>query len=378
MMSLSAAPGLDLDRERAIQRVVQEIPKIDLHAHLSGCVRPSTVAELSGVRMDSIPDFRDSLQLSEPVANYSDFFRPWRSLLARVPDTPDCVHRLITEVAEDFTNDNVVYAELRVSLRRPAESGLILTYVNAISDAIMLANHKHGITLRIVLGFARHQLAHLAQPTAQALAATVLDAAASRRDLFVGFDAWGDETVSHPFDYGTWLATLGRAGFPLSLHVAEAPGDMPSQKVESILTELSPRRVSHGPALANSSELRRVLVAKNILTEVCLTSNWITRGLRQQVGGPLSRLVADGAPFALCSDNTTVLATSLTREMTYALVRGILSPTELRHSLVSAANAAFAGIETRELVLKRLIEPDVGRLFTELDGLVPAKFPAAA
>src|SRR5664280_2653956 len=128
-------------------RIVQQLPKVDLHAHLTGCLRPQTVGELAGVR-----DAARLLRLPELLVRYSDFFTPWDSILACVPDSGTNIHRMILEVAEDFAAQNVRYAELRISARRALLDGSYDDWITAIVHACETAQNRFGFSPGIILG----------------------------------------------------------------------------------------------------------------------------------------------------------------------------------------------------------------------------------
>lgn len=345
--------------------ILKSVPKIELHAHLTGCLRPETVRQLVGSAVDA-QAIRNSLQLRSPLVSYSSFFKPWREVLQHIPDTPDVVHRLISEVAKDFAADNVLYAEIRVSPRRPAIAGVLAEYMAAIEDAKNSAYLNQGVELRFILGFARHQLEGMNPSSVMRISDEVLRVSSRHRSTVVGFDVWGDESTSCTFDYTSWFNKIRAEGYPLSLHLGELAS---ADAYERAILSLNPQRVSHGPAISNTPGILKLLESRGILTEVCLTSNWITRGVEQRPGGPLDRLVSAGAPFALCADDTTVLGTTLSAEMGRSLAQGLLSPARLRQSFLSAVDAAFCSQDLRAILRRRLAQPQVDDAFRRLDSL---------
>jgi adenosine deaminase len=162
-LSIFNESGNDSD---ALEGGLRSLPKIDLHAHLSGCLRILTVEEL--IRKHDIPvastllrNLPSALVFQQQARNYTASFRPWRLALNRITEIPGIVERLIMEVAEDFAADGVVYAELRVSPRFPAVNGDLDSFLQSINRAVGNARGRFQIDLRVILGFTRHSFYHV-------------------------------------------------------------------------------------------------------------------------------------------------------------------------------------------------------------------------
>src|SRR5687767_2627653 len=132
--------GFRLDELAPLESELRKIPKIDLHAHLSGCVRVSTVRELLdrdgiGLPVKIMSNLQRALSFRFPARSYTASFTPWR-ILNKITQNPKVIRRLVMELAEDFSKDGVVYTELRVSPRLPLLNGDLSDYLGECAQAI--------------------------------------------------------------------------------------------------------------------------------------------------------------------------------------------------------------------------------------------------
>jgi adenosine deaminase len=317
--------------------LLRALPKLDLHAHLTGSLRPSTVAELAGVSRAV-----EQLKLPAQLDRYSDFFAPWDGILARVPDTPDTAYRMLIEAAEDFSSDGVRYAEFRVSARRPLLGGYFNEWVDALGEAASSAQRRHNFSTGLILGFAHQRFG--SWDDAERLGYTLLENLTQRRDhLVVGLDLWGDESL-RPRGCQTvsWLKEARLRGFLVSLHLGEVGAAR--ALVARTLLNLQPHRISHGPALSNSPRLLNALKERRILTEVCLTSNEVTQSprMRSAADRAFVQLMRSGAPFAICTDDPAIFGTTLSREMCKALFSGLTTVDDLVRAMKDGIELSFA------------------------------------
>jgi adenosine deaminase len=342
-------------------RLLQALPKVDLHVHLTGSLRASTVAQLSGVK-----DAARLLHLPDPLPRYRDFFAPWDGILALVPETPANVYRMLVETAEDFAADNVRYAELRISARRPLQGGYFGEWMEAITAAVHDAHAAYGFHAGVILGFARQRFT--SRTESEVMWSRMLDEIGTH-PVVVGLDVWGDESAAPLAEPDPLLAAGHRRGYNLTMHVGEV-GDA-RRLVASALLRAQPQRLSHGPVFVNSARLVSLLERKRILTEVCLTSNEITRtALDQRLGRQaLRRLLVSRAPFAICTDDPAIFGTTLSIEMSKALSGGLLSGRGLARSLENAIEYSFATPATKANLRAELQSTRVATLIAELGRL---------
>jgi adenosine deaminase len=95
--------------------LLRPLPKVELHAHLSGCLRLSTIVDFSkdaGVRFSRAAerDLAGAVVLRRPARSYGWSFSPWKRVIDKVTSVPANHYRMTYEVAQDMAADGVVYA----------------------------------------------------------------------------------------------------------------------------------------------------------------------------------------------------------------------------------------------------------------------------
>ncbi len=355
----------DCNSNLALIETVRQLPKVELHAHLTGCLRTASLVELLPHGIAKSCNI-DDLRIDRPVDQYSSFFRPWQQFINHIPDTPEVAERLLREVGEDFSRDGVVYAEVRISLRRAALNGYLREYLTHLQKAQAHCRLNFGIELRIIGGVAVHQFTSTSKRAVTCVVSGILSECSNFPGLVVGFDAWGDQTVESNFNADDFLLKAKASGYRITVHLGEVDYALDLARIQ----RLHPDRVSHGPALSNNAELLRFLSSNNIMTEVCLTSNHLAAGSGAWQLDSLTGLIQAGAPVAFCADNTSVLSTTLTREICTALHMGVVSLAQLRQSLLDSPRFIFSDSTLQDRIRIAMTSPLVDDLWHRLDSLI--------
>jgi adenosine deaminase len=255
-------------------------------------------------------------------------------------ELPGVVPRLILELAEDFANDGVIYGELRVSPRIPLLNGELEQFLATVSAAVTEARARFLIDLRIIFGFERQRFYQLSTTEQDDAVARILRACERYcGSVVVGFDLWGIEDRHPPRAFERLFRAIRQAGYPLTIHAGEAHS---STFIREAIEVLQCNRLGHATAITRDPRLFELIRQRDILVEVCLTSNWIT-GIVEDLGShPLRRMLTERIPVTLCTDNTLVYNTSLSRELAVALQLELISAAAVPRLFSSAAAHVFA------------------------------------
>ncbi|KAL3696727.1 hypothetical protein R1sor_010803 [Riccia sorocarpa] len=251
---------------------LKAIPKIELHAHLNGCVRSSTLRELyleRGCKGKVSNSDLDCLILKEN-RSLTECFRLFPFIHALTTDHA-IVTRITKEAIEDFILDNVVYLELRTTPKTSEANGMSKrSYIEAVLagfddagvsyDTKQDGGSRHSMQVRLLLSIDRRE------STAAAMETVELAWELRHRGV-VGIDLSGDPAVG---TWNTFLPALMRAkqlGLPLTLHCGEVPRP---EEIRAMIA-LKPSRLGHVCCLEEKEW--RLLLESQIPVEVCLTSN---------------------------------------------------------------------------------------------------------
>lgn len=330
----------------AVRRLVQAMPKAELHLHLDGCLRPTTAIELAQRHGVDAPTtytgMFEALVAPPKTANQTELLKAFE-LPLRLMQTTDALARITDDLIADKAADRVRYMEVKWAPAFHLERGLSLDDVIAtVADAASGAAARHDVVVRLCVVAVRGD-----DPETNV---RVAEAAVAHRDQGVtGFDLAGfeeadpDPTVHHAaFD----VARAG--GLGLTVHTGELPDD--GAFVRRAL-ELRPHRIAHGPSAAADPSLLAELIERHITLDLCPTSNVQSGAVATFADHPVVRLLRAGVLVTINTDDTTISDITLSEEWLSCIeVLGLTLP-ELWSCNVQALRAAFVDEPTRARLL---------------------------
>ena len=343
--------------------VLRTLPKVELHDHLDGGLRPATVIALAreaGVALPaSSPETLAAWFLRgadrKSLALYLEGF----ALTVAVMQTREALERVAYEAAVDVAADGAVYAEFRFAPILHAEKGLNL---EAVLESV-LAGLERG-SAETGLGFGLILCALRDRDGTQALEAAELAVAYRDRRVFA-FDVAGDE-LGHPPKRLLEAFQYARGkNFNVTIHAGEAFG------VESIWQAIQicgAHRIGHGTRLIEDmvtdgnriirmGSLARYVKDHRIPLECCISSNLQTGAAPSVAGHPFGLYYRNGFRTTLCVDNRLMSGTSLSREYALAGEAFGLELEDLEKLAVNAMKSAFAPFEERVRTIYERIKP---------------------
>lgn len=328
----------------------KNLPKVELHAHLSGSVSSQTLQCLRKLQPDDtenndptqIPTVAPS-HLSECFAVFKQIHKMLNSLKALSIAT----HSVIQE----FAADNVIYLELRTTPRcfpssanqsESTKRQYIDSIIDVIKSCTVLTPSGHCLTVRLLISVDRSGTVDEAMENVQC-------AIESDRKYVVGIDFSGNPS-SAPFSAFYHVFSLARQhGFKISAHCAEICDEVDTS---SILL-FKPDRLGHFVCFSQND---LALVQNNrIPIEICPTSNLVTKAVDDISQHPFGRLFAMNHPITLCTDDCGVFKISLSSEYCQISNAFQLSIEQLMMLSENSINLIFAGEEVT-LALKNIFK----------------------
>lgn len=264
----------------------------DLHRHLDGSLRSSTLRELAAAAGREVPPdlaFVPGMGLGEALARFAFTL----SLL----ETPAAVRRVAAEICEDAAADGVTTLEIRFApqLHR---GGSIPAIVDAALEGI---DGRAGLILCGLYG----------EPVAMLDA--LVDVAASRRGV-VGIDIAGGPARGHDFrlaDYARPFERAAELGIGRTVHAAEG---RPAEEIRVAVEHLHAERIGHGTTLLDDPAVLDLVLARGVVIEACPTSNVHTGVVASVDAHPLPKWLALGVRACICTDNTLLSAVDASEE----------------------------------------------------------------
>ena len=318
-----------LDRD-----AIHRLPKAELHVHLDGCLRPSTMIELAaerGVRLPADePDALAKVMLVAHANSLEEYLERFEITLA-VMQTPAALERIAYEFVVDSAADNVRYVEVRFcpALHTPAMS---------ISEALEapLKGLKGGeretqtVARLIVCG-----LRTLSPKVSEDLARAAVDYAG---DGVVAFDLAGSERGHPATDHVKAFEYALSHGLACTCHAGE--GDGP-HSIRDAIHVCGVHRIGHGTRLGEDPDLEAELIERGVPLEMCLTSNVHTHTVTNVAEHPARRYFDLGGTVTFNTDSRLMDATTLTDELLLAHRALGFSREELDQVILNSIRSAF-------------------------------------
>jgi adenosine deaminase len=319
---------------RLTKEALRAWPKVELHVHLDGCLRPRTMLELAhaqGIRLPAdTPDELARAMYVGGAQNLEEYLEKYAITLS-VMQTPAALERIAYEFVVDVARENVRYVEVRYSplLHRPA-----LTLSQAIEAplaGVRRATAETGTKAGLILCGIRTM--------APALSLELAHAAADYRGAgVVGFDLAGAERGHPAHDHRRAFEFAAQHGLACTCHAGE--GDGP-HSIHDALETCGAQRIGHGTRLAEDPALLESVVERRIPLEMCLTSNVHTHTVRSVAEHPFRRYLEQGVVVTLNTDGRLVDGISLTDEYFTAHTTLGLTKEELMRVVVNGCESAF-------------------------------------
>lgn len=289
-----------------MNQFIKQLPKIELHAHLNGSIRDSTLLELlASVEHDAnAPRATTLASLSATTRTLSDCFVIFDAI-HRVTTTPAAIERIAAEVVADFAAQQCVYLELRTtpkSTRQMSKDDYIRAVLRGIDAA---APRCPNIDVGILLSINRATDNSEAAIECVRLARQFRDAGA----CVYGVELSGNPTKGNVSDFADAIRLAHELRLGVSIHIGEV--DNRHDEVLALL-HMQPHRLGHAVFL--NDEARALVIQRRIPIEICLTSNVLTDSVASFAEHHFADYLPAGHPLVLCTDDCGVFNTTLTRE----------------------------------------------------------------
>lgn len=310
-------------------------PKIELHVHLEGTVRPATLLEIARRNDYTLP--ARSVEELEELYRYRDFahfIEVW-VLTTNALRRYDDFRRVVVDYAAEAKEHGAVYIEGIFSPIERAERGVDWDEIFAgYCDGAEDARESVGVEVRLTPDITR-------SATPEAALNAVRYAVKYRPRGVVGIGLGGEEHLypAHRFEDAFRAAKSG--GLASVPHAGEVVG---AQSVRDALEVLGADRVRHGIRSVEDPGLVRELARRGIVLDVCPISNLRTGAAASLARHPLPDLVAVGVQCSVSTDDPKMFDTDLGREYEAATSLG-LSPQELYDT---ALGGALCEAETKD------------------------------
>jgi adenosine deaminase len=341
---------------------IRKLPKVLLHEHLDGGLRPATVIELAADL-----GYRD-LPTTDPAelaawfhrgaqrGNLPEYLAGFQHTCG-VMQTAAALERVAFEFIEDMHADGVVYAEVRFAPVFHTERGLTQDeVVAAVVSGLRRGEATYGVKWGLIICAMRHLKNSL----------EAAELAIRCRDLgVVGFDLAGGEDGFPPKKHVEAFQAIERANFYITIHAGEAYGP---ESIWQALQYCGAHRLGHATRLRDDIEvlpdgtlklgrLAQYILDRRVPLEMCLLSNLHTGACASLEEHPFGMFFRRGFRVCLNTDDRLMSDTSMTKETTLATRLFNLSLGELEKLSLNAMKSAFTPFDERLKLIYQTIKP---------------------
>jgi adenosine deaminase len=341
---------------------IRRVPKVLLHDHLDGGLRPATIVELA-----ADTGYRD-LPTSEPIElaawmnNAAErgqlelYLEAFRHTVG-VMQTRDALVRVAAECAEDLAADGVVYAEVRFAPELHVSAGLSLDQVvDAVVEGFSTGSAGRGIRVYALLTAMRTAARSL----------EIAELAVRHRDSgVVGFDIAGAEAGSPPSRHLDAFQYVARENFHITIHAGEGFG-LPS--IWEAVQWCGAERLGHGVRIidditvepdgsARIGSLASYIRDRRIPLEMCPTSNVHTGAAPSITGHPIGLLRPLSFRVTVNTDNRLMSGVTLSSEFAALCEAFGYGWSDIQWLTINAMKSAFAPFDERLQLINTVIKP---------------------
>lgn len=289
---------------------MKQLPKIELHCHLDGSLRPETILALANLH--NIPLPTNDLSELVPYLIAPDSCDSLVTYLKRF-DIPvalmqweDVLTQVTYELMEDAAAENVKYIEIRFAPEFHTAKGLSLeTVIESVIKGLHKGEDAFDIKGNIIISHLRHEPASKMFELVEA------------GKKFIGkgvvaIDLAGCENENFAKEFVEPVAAARDLGYQVTIHAGET-GYV--SNVLDAINLLGATRIGHGVALLNNKEAEALVTSRNVTIECCPTSNLQTKAISDITNHPMQPFFNKGLATCINTDNRTVSNTTMTKEM---------------------------------------------------------------
>lgn len=281
------------------------LPKIELHVHLEGTIRPPTLLAIA--RRNGLPLPADTVEGLAQLYEFRDFghFLEVWTLTTNCLRTAEDFRQVVVDYAAEAASHGAVYIEGIFSPAERIKTGVSWDALfNGYCDGAQQAEEDYGVTVRLT-----PDLYWGIDPEDAAEAART---AIGYRDRgVVGLGIGGAEDMSWPERYAKAFAIARDGGLGSVPHAGEGAGP---DSVRAALDNLLADRIRHGIRAVEDPSVVSELADRGVVLDVCPTSNLRTKVVASLADHPLPSLLRSGVACSVSTDDPAMFGTSLTQE----------------------------------------------------------------
>ena len=331
--------------------LLHQLPKVELHCHLDGCLRPESILDVAlkdGAELPSfdLAELTSYLKIGKKRGSLVDYIERF-DLTLSVMQTPESLTRFAFELIEDVAQENVRYIEVRYSPIIQQQKGMTMDIaVESVKKGLKKGEKRFGVKSGIIVCGIRS--------ISPDISLKLADLAVQYKNKgVVGFDLAGAEENFPAKEHREAFYQIRNNNINSTIHAGEAFGPA---SIHQAIHYCGANRIGHGTKLKEDKDLMQYVNDHRIPLEICLTSNWQTYSVRSLKHHPLKYYYDQGIRVTLNTDNRLMSDTTLTDEFMLAHELFDFQLHDFREITITAMKSAFLPHNERRKMIKSIAE----------------------
>ncbi len=325
------------------------LPKCDLHVHLDGSLRLSTILDLAEQQKVSLPakdeeGLRKAMRIGQRCKDLNEYLEAF-GITCSVLQTEEALERAAFEMIEDCHQENIRYVEVRFSPILHTDRKLPIEYVlEAVLRGLERGRETFGVESGVIICGIRNMNPNVSYRLAQLCVAY-------KHKGVVAFDLAGAE-YNHPAkDHLRAFYLIVNNNINCTIHAGEAYG---SQSIHEAIHYTNANRIGHGTRLFEDGELLNYVNDHRVPLEMCVSSNVQTGAVESFEDHPLPMYFRKGVRVTVNTDNRLITDTTVTDELLICHEKFNLNLFDLKLILMNGFKSAFQPYERRRKMLAKM------------------------
>lgn len=315
---------------------IKNMPKIELHLHLDGSVNLDLASKLSNLPLETI---KEKMVAKDKCQNLTEYLTKFDFPISLM-QTKENLIKIAKTLIQDLENDNIIYAEIRFAPMQHINKGLSL---DEIILAILEGLKSEEVKTNLILCLMRNH-DYETNLNVINLAEKYLNKGVCAIDLA------GDEIKYDINNFQKLFKTAKEKHIPFTIHAGETSSST------AVITAINygAKRIGHGIKVVNDKQAKELIRQKDILLEVCPTSNVQTNVIDTYSHHPILNFYKKNIPVSINTDNRTVSNITLTEEYIKLYKNFNFTLNDFKQMNIMAINHAFITKEEKEDLLKKI------------------------
>ena len=333
--------------------MLRKLPKIELHCHLDGSLRVDSIIDIAKKENIELPSFNIEevnklVKVQSDCTSLVEYLKKF-DLPNKVMQSKESLKRVTYELLEDASRENIKYMEIRFAPMLHTSKGLSIDEViESVVCGVEEAQKVYDIKANLILGCMRSM-------SEEDAFLVVNEGRKFLNNGVVAIDLCGPEMEGFSSRFKAPIDLARSYGYRVTIHAGEAASGI---NVIEAVNILGAERIGHGVRIKDLKDAYDLVKDKNIVLEMCPTSNIQTKAVELFNEHPFYKFYKDDVRVTLNTDNRTVSDIDLTNEFDLIFNNFKLDLNDYNKIYLHTVDATFADEETKEWLRDFIIDID--------------------